>query len=76
MRAELKERERIFVNEQLKRDQDLLKMLEVREMEMEQNLLYKADAFGHLYKISATIQEVIRRWKPPCTIRRSYEQKV
>ena len=57
LRTELKEREKVFVNEQLKRDQDLLKMLE----EMEKNLLQKADAFGYLYKehkkdIRATIQ--------------------
>ena len=32
------------------RDQDLIKLMEVREKEMEQNLLQKAEAFGYLYK--------------------------
>ena len=62
MRAELKERERAFVNDQLMRDQELIKLMEVREKEMEQNLLQKAEAFGYLYKehqkeIKATIQK-------------------
>ena len=38
------------MNEQIKRDEELLKMLEERENEMEKNLLHKADAFGYLYK--------------------------
>ena len=50
LKAELKEKEKVFVNEQIKRDQDLLRMLEVREKEMEKNLLQKAHAFGYLYK--------------------------
>ena len=58
---ELKEREKVFINEQIKRDGELLKMLEEREKEMEINLLQKVDAFGYLYKehqkeIEATIQ--------------------
>ena len=62
MRAELKERERTFVNDQLMRDQELIKHMEVREEEMEQNLLQKAEAFGYLYnerhkKITVTIQK-------------------
>ena len=62
LRAKFKEREKVFINEQLKRDQELLKILEVREKEMEQNLLQKVDAFGYLYKehqkeIRATIQK-------------------
>ena len=32
------------------RDQELIKLMEVREKEMEQNLLQKAKAFGYLYK--------------------------
>ena len=32
------------------RDQELTKLMEVREKEMEQNLLQKAEAFGYLYK--------------------------
>ena len=44
------------------RDQELLKIPEVREKGMEQNLLQKADTFGYLYKehqkeIRATIQK-------------------
>ena len=39
-----------LISEQLKRDHELLKILEVREKGMEQNLLHKADAFGYLYK--------------------------
>ena len=40
----------------------MLKILEIREKEMEQNLLQKADAFGYLYKehqkkIKVTIQK-------------------
>ena len=61
MKTELKERERAFVNDQLMRDQELIKLIEVREKEMEQNLLHKAEAFGYLYKehqkeIKVTIQ--------------------
>ena len=50
LRVELKEREKVFTHEQLKRDHKLLKILEVREKEMEKNLLQKADAFSYLYK--------------------------
>ena len=62
MRVELKEREKAFVNDQLMRDQELIKLMEVREEEMEQNLLQKAEAFGYLYKerhkkIKVTIQK-------------------
>ena len=39
-----------FVNEQIKRDEELLKMLEERKKEMEKILLQKANAFGYLYK--------------------------
>ena len=43
------------------RDQELTKIMEVREKEMEQNLLQKAEAFRYLYKehhkeIKVTIQ--------------------
>ena len=50
LRAELKEREKAFVNDQLMRDQELIKIMEVREKQMEKNLLHKAEAFGYLYK--------------------------
>ena len=50
MRVELKEREKTFVQDQLMRDQELIKLMEVREKEMEQNLLQKDEAFGYLYK--------------------------
>ena len=44
------------------RDQEKIKFMEVREKEMEQNLLQKAEAFGYHYKehhkeIKATIQK-------------------
>ena len=62
MRVDLKEREKAFVQDQLMRDQEVIKLMEVREKEMEQNLLQKAEAFGYLYKehhkdIIATIQK-------------------
>ena len=49
------------MQDQLKRDQEPIKMMEVREKEMEQNLVWKAKAFGYLYnkhqnEIRATIQ--------------------
>ena len=50
LREELKEREREFVNDQLMRDQELIKIMEVREKKMEKNMLQKAKAFGYLYK--------------------------
>ena len=50
LRTKLKEIEKVFVHEKKKRDQDLLKMLEEKEKEIEKNLLQKADAFGYLYK--------------------------
>ena len=44
------------------RDQELIKLVEVKEKEMEQNLLQKAEAFRYIYKehqkeIRATIQK-------------------
>ena len=62
LRVEFKKREKAFINEQLKRDYELLKIQEMKEKEMEQNMLQKADAFGYLYKeyqkeIRATIQK-------------------
>ena len=50
LRLELKERERAFVNDQLKRDQELIKIMEIKEKEMEKNLLYKVEAFRYPYK--------------------------
>ena len=35
LRAELRERERAFVTDQLKRDQELMKLMEIREQKME-----------------------------------------
>ena len=32
------------------RDQELIKLMEVREKEMEHNLLQKDESFGYLYK--------------------------
>ena len=62
LRTVFKEREKAFITEQLKRNQECLKILEVGEKKMEQNLLQKADAFGYLYKdhqkeIKANIQK-------------------
>ena len=62
MRAEFRVREKKCINEQLKRDHELLSILEVREKEMEKNMLQKVDAFGYLYKehqkeIRVTIQK-------------------
>ena len=63
LRVELKERAKAFVQDQLMIDQELIKLMEVREKEMEQNLLQKAETFGYLYKehqkeIRATIQKM------------------
>ena len=38
------------MQDQLKRDQELIKLMEVGGKEMEHNLLQKAEAFGYLYK--------------------------
>ena len=62
MRVELRKREKAFVTNQLKRDHELIKLMEIREKDMELNLLQKAEAFGYLYKehnkeIKATIQK-------------------
>ena len=62
MRVELKEKEKACVQDQLIRDQELIKLMEVREKEMEHNFLQKVEAFGYLYKehqkeIRATIQK-------------------
>ena len=61
LRAYQREREKAFVNDQLKRDHEFIKIMEIREKEMEQNLLHKVEAFGYLYEehqkeIKATIQ--------------------
>ena len=53
---------------QLKRDQELLRFLEIKEKEMEQNLLQNAYAFGYLYKehqkeIKVTIQKRVEELK-------------
>ena len=39
LRVELKERERTFVNNELMRNQELIKIMETKEKEMEKNLL-------------------------------------
>ena len=62
MRVKLKEIENAFVQDQLKRDQELIKLMEVREKEMEQNLLQKAKSFGYLYKEHyKEIREIIQK---------------
>ena len=40
----------MFVNDHLMIDQELIKLMEVKEKEMEQNLLQNVEAFGYLYK--------------------------
>ena len=62
LRAEFSERDKAFINEQLKRDRELLMILEVKEKEIEQNMLQKTDAFGYLYnehqrEIRTTVQK-------------------
>ena len=47
---ELRAREDAFLSYQLRRDSDLLKIMKKMEDDMEKNLLWKADAFGYLYK--------------------------
>ena len=47
---ELRAREDAFLSYQLKRDSELLKIMQEREDAMEQNMLQKAHAFGYLYK--------------------------
>ena len=48
--ATLKERKKAFVNYQLMRDPELIKIMEVKEKEMEKNMLQNVEAFGYLYK--------------------------
>ena len=40
----------MFANDHLMVDQELIKLMEVKEKEMEQNLLQNVEAFGYLYK--------------------------
>ena len=47
---ELKAREKAFISDQLKIDNELLKIMKEREDAMEKNIFQKADAFGYLYK--------------------------
>ena len=50
LRAELREGEKAFMTDQLKRDHEVIKVMEIREKDMELNLLQKVEAFGYLYK--------------------------
>ena len=50
LRGELKTKEKAFISDQLKRDNELLKIMKEREDAMEKNLLQNVDAFGYLYK--------------------------
>ena len=50
LKGELKAREKAFISDQLKRDNDLLKIMKGTEDSKEKNMLQKADAFGNLYK--------------------------
>ena len=47
---ELKAREDAFISDQLRRDNELIKIMKEMEDSMEKNLLQKVDAFGYLYK--------------------------
>ena len=47
---ELRAREDDFLSYQLRRDNELLKIMKEMEDAMEKNLLHKADTFGYLYK--------------------------
>ena len=77
LRAKLKGREKAFVNEQLKRDQDLLKILEVREKEMEHNLLQKANTFRYLYKEhQKDIRAIIKRRDEEMEASLNYREKL
>ena len=63
LRTKFREREKTFINEQLKRNQELLEILEVMEKEIEEHLLQKVEAFRNLYNehqraIKATIQKM------------------
>ena len=60
LRVKLKEMERAFVNDQLMIDQRLIKIMEIREKEMEKNMLQKEEVFGYIYKEhKKEIKEVI-----------------
>ena len=48
--GKLKIREKVFISDQLKRDNELLKIMKEREDAMEKNMLRKENAFGYLYK--------------------------
>ena len=50
LRAKLKEKERAFANDQIMRDEELIRIMVIREKYMEKNLLHKVEAFGYLYK--------------------------
>ena len=50
MSTELRAREDAFLSDQLRRDNELLKIMKEIEDAMKQNMLQKENAFGYLYK--------------------------
>ena len=77
LRVKLKEMERAFVNDQLMRDQRLIKIMEIREKEMEKNLLQKEEVVGYLYKEhQKEIKEVILKKEEELEKSLSYRDKL
>ena len=77
LRVELRERKKDFVNDHLKRDQGLIKIMEIREKEMEQNLLHKVEVFGYLYKEhQKEIKETIQRRDEEMESTLNYREKL
>ena len=67
----------MFVNDQLMRDQELIKIMEVRETEMEKNLLQKERAFRYLYKeYQKEIKALIQRMDEELEQSSSYRDKL
>ena len=50
IKGELKARGKAFISDQLKRDNELLKIMKGTDDSKEKNMLQKVDAFGNLYK--------------------------
>ena len=77
LRDEFREKGKTFISEQPKKDQELLKILEIRENEMEHNLLQKADAFGYLYKEhQKEIRAIIQRRDEELEASLDYREKL
>ena len=57
LRVNLKEREKAFVQDQLMRDQELIKLMEVRKKEMELNLIKRMKPSGIFTRNTIKISE-------------------